>query len=281
MKDEATRLREGMRWLTVVLAVIALVPLVLLYLLWQPSADNRFGHLVIQMIPNALAVLVGVPIVYFIFTRKGLGSPTLIDTERLADLVAQRVASSNGGPSQLLAFHDTFRHVNWSELLSSANATVDIVVYYFDSWVNANYDSLRAYFSKPGSRMRVFVSDPRDDAIVENVTRLFPEYTPQVVRDKIARTGDRLLQALRESGGDPERLEFYYVPHHLNYSAQCLDERTLVLSIYEMFRKSRIDSPAIVLDLTRSDHMARYWHKERAGLLQVSERVALGSRGNE
>lgn len=64
--------------------------------------------------------------------------------------------------------------------------------------------------------MRVFVPNPEDEFNVSTVHRLFPEYSKDTVKEKVARTGQRLAQALREAGGDPTRLEVYFVPHILN-----------------------------------------------------------------
>lgn len=173
----------------------------------------------------------------------------------------------------LLAFHDSFRQVNWNSLLSNATESLDIVVYYFDSWVNANYEQLVQFFRKPGTRVRIFLSNPNDKEIIENIQRQFPEYNRDLIKAKVAHTKERFELVLTAAGATEDRLEVYYVPHVLNYAVQCIDGKKFVLSVFEMFRQHRIDSPAFVIDLDTNPHMLKFWEKELKGLLLVSTKA--------
>jgi uncharacterized membrane protein YeaQ/YmgE (transglycosylase-associated protein family) len=280
-----TQERGQIRWLTVILAIAGIVILSLVYSFWTPAETNRFGQLIEAVIPSVIAVLLAIPVVYFVFEQKGiqLNGPTFTatDVNQLASAITEKLEITSSGKApmrlpELRAFYETYRQVDWKSLLNDASQQIDIVVYYFDSWVNSNYDDIVQYFGKPGTKMRVFVADPEDEAVLSNVQRLFPEYRQEEIKGKIERTGERLAAALADAGGNSGRLEFYHVPHVLNYSIQTIDGKILVLSVFEMFRKRKIDSPAVVVDLQCSTQVVAFWQKELEGLLASSKQIALG-----
>lgn len=276
-KRDGLNTKDIAKYFEALLALLVIGILVLVYVFFKPVPGNRLGALVIEAIPSAIVVLIGIVGVYFFFYRQGLTASQLeqnTDIDDVAQAIADKVANKECGMNiALVEFYETYRGINWPKLLAESHNNIDIIVYYYDSWVNANYEHLVAYFRKPRTAMRVFVADPNDDFILGNVSRLFPEYTRDEIKGKVERTGQRIMQAVREAGAAPERFEFYYVPHVLNYSAQCMDDRTLILSVFEMYRKQKIDSPAFLLDLTKSAPLASYWNKELAGLVKESQLV--------
>lgn len=264
-------------WLYTLLSIAVMCVLALVYIFWHPENDNYFGKLVINSIPSAIVVLIAIPIIYILFELMDLRffrKTIQLDSTEVSNLIIKSMKEQRF--PQLFSFEETFRNVDWKQLLQDCgnNSHIDIVVYYFDSWVNSNYDSLVTFFKKKDTSIRIFVSNPSDLFILENVKRLFPEYSVEVIKDKIIKTYERFKNALNEARGDMKRIEFYYVPHFLNYSAQCIYGKYLILSFYEMFRnESRIDSPAIIIDLEKSDHLFKYWHKELDGLLKISSKI--------
>ncbi|GAA1697450.1 hypothetical protein GCM10009808_13650 [Microbacterium sediminicola] len=167
----------------------------------------------------------------------------------------------------------SFRQVDWARLLDSASNELLIAVHYFDSWVNANLSALRAFVERPDSRISVVVSDPEVAGNFQYLRSLFPESSDAVLREKIQKTGRRFAQVFQDAGADASRLSFYLSPTHLSYSAQCIDGETLVLSIFEMYRRSRIDSPAFEIALDSAPQIKSFWEKEWAGLIAESRLV--------
>lgn len=80
MKEQYSR--QQIRWLTVILAILALIVLALLHMYWQPA--GALGTLVRESIPSAVVVLVAIPVVYFLFDTHGIpvtGATSTDDTE--------------------------------------------------------------------------------------------------------------------------------------------------------------------------------------------------------
>ena len=115
------------------------------------------------------------------FERRGIDlgneSGYTLDTSAVANAVVDRLNQDEPSNPAIKEFHETYRHVDWQDILKNANGNIDIVAYYYDSWINANYDELVDFFSRPGTKMRLFVANPEDNVILDNVHRLFPEYT--------------------------------------------------------------------------------------------------------
>jgi hypothetical protein len=268
-------------WLKVLLALVSAVLLGLLYVALRPNAGavmERIQDLLLMAIPSAVVLLLAAPAVYFVLRPSGKYGRAR--AEAVAETVVDRLPTDVGRLTQVLDFNDTYRDVDWDRWLASAEHSFDIVVYYYDSWTRANFENLRAYFEHKSSKLRIVMADPRVPENMHTVERLFPEYQSATLREKIERTGERLANALAEAGGPFTRLEVYYFPHPLPYSAQCLDGRVLVLSVFEVFRQERIESPAVVIDLQKSSHVAKYWAKEFEGLVSQSERLMIRATRN-
>lgn len=265
-------------WLKTVLALVTAVLLIFIYC-WVDLPTNKLWALGKECIPSALVMLIMVIGAYFLFYKKGLASYQLensMDADMIAECIVNKLENKEVDmDSSIVTFHETYRDIDWGKLFSESRISIDILVYYYDSWVNTNYERLVAFFKQPNTKMRVFVADPNDPFVLDTVHRLFPEYSREVIKEKVERTGIRISDAAKEAGAASDRFEFYYVPHILSYSAQCIDNRILIQGTFEMYRKHKIDSPAVVIDLTKSEHLTRYWNKELEGLLKVSQRIKL------
>lgn len=111
--------------------------------------------------------------------------------------------------------------------------------------------------------------------MVASVAELFPDYMQELVKQKIANTGVRLTQTLVESRSQSAQVNVYYLDRPARYSAIMLDQETVVLSVYENYRVSKIDSSATILDLTTDQGLKEYWDKEFGGMRREGRRIDL------
>lgn len=267
---------EQVAWLKVILALATMLALVLLYVLLDDGSDgNSWLKLLDNVIPNLIAGLVVVVALYFIFTRQGISNSEEIAQEIKKAMPTAVASNSDLEGRGVRDFYPNFREVPWKELIEGSKS-IDIVVCYFDSWVRANWDDLRDFFGKGGS-LRLFLPDFEDDAAMRVVQERFPEHSVAVVKQKVVSTALRLGRVLEESGSKSARLEIHFHPSALNYSAVRFDGETVLLSVYEQFRKQKIDSSAILLDLNKSEHLRLYWDKEFGGFQEAARVESLSS----
>lgn len=155
----------------------------------------------------------------------------------------------------LLEFHESYRKVNWDSLIQQAEHSLTIVVYYWDKWVKEHEKSLQQFLKKPSAKIQFFFSDN-----LAEVQKLFPNNTREQLEEKIRLT----YQPLQKLA--PDQVSVTFLPQLLNYSMQAIDDKILVLSFFEMFRQEQVDSPALVLDLEKSQNLKKFYTKEIKGL---------------
>lgn len=167
----------------------------------------------------------------------------------------------------MLQFHESYRQVDWARLLTQANESLNVVVYYWDKWVQEHEQALFHFLQKPNAKLRFFFSNK-----LSEVTKLFPNHTEQQLVEKIKKTYEPLQHYLTSKNLPSDKVSVYFLPRLLNYSMQCIDDKILVLSFFEMFRAEQVDGPAMVIDLATSPHLKRFYEKELKGFLQDDEK---------
>lgn len=261
-------------WLQTLLAIVTFILLWVLYYVFQ-DAKAPFSFLV-NMLPDLGAGLIVIIVIYFVFTRQGIvdKNKTNIINEK-TDTIIRKLDNLqnqfNGlveGIGCLEKFHETFYDFEWKELIESAEKEIDIAVYYFDAWLKRNQDSLEVFFKKPNTKLRIILSDP--DQNMEAIKRLYPDHNEDSLKEKINNTKTRALSLLNKAGANSSRLEVYLYPHQLSYAIQSFDNTKVVLSVFEMFREDRVQSPLFLLNLTKSEKTKHFITKEIDGLIKDS-----------
>lgn len=268
MIQEQDAKNKQVGWLTAVVFGLGYAILCGVQVVLVVATAQSWAASVSSLLLNLISALTLAAIVFIIFTRKGIALPTARDIAK----EVQSMATTDGLKDSQLRdkglsdFFPSFRQVPWPELVASAKH-LDIAVYYFDSWVKANWDDLVSFFRR-GCTVNLFLPNPANEVEVRRIAVLFPEYSEQVVREKIQNTERKFRDALEASGSKSARVTAVYLDRPPTYSAIRIDRERVVLSIYESYRHSKIDSSAVLIDVTRDQQLAQYWDKEFGGMGQ-------------
>ncbi len=176
---------------------------------------------------------------------------------------------------QLLNFHDCARGVDWPSILAYAEKNIDIVAYYWTSWVDAYAVELKKFLSRPGTKLRLVMADPRNPLILKEIRKIFPEHSEAELFTKIRGTQKKLNEILESIEGPKGTLEFFLLPRVLSYPCQRIDNEIVIYSIFEMYRQRKVDAPATVVNLLESPHLRQFFDKEWEGFLREGIRCDL------
>ena len=150
----------------------------------------------------------------------------------------------------------------WKEELEHVQRSIDIVVYYFDSWVREQASVLREAAQR-GVKVRLFLPDPNNSANVDAARAVFPSLDETQIKEKITNTARRFESV----GFKGHNLSINFLPHALSYSVQCFDGKKLFISLFEYGRQLEIASPVFEIDLRRPGPMPAFWNKELTALI--------------
>lgn len=163
--------------------------------------------------------------------------------------------------SKVIKYNSSYRSTNWKNLFSSAEQSITICAFYLDSFLSWTSDDLQKFLKKDNVKLNVIVTEPNTSNL-ELIARLFPQYKKDVVEEKIIGTEDKIREIIRNLQISDDKFVFYKYKYFLNYSYILVDEKYLYLTIYEMQRNIKKDSPSIIVDLTKDKDIREYILKE-------------------
>ena len=112
----------------------------------------------------------------------------------------------------------------------------------------------------------MYLGDPEDDFVLRSVHTRFPDHKSlEHTKEKVTNTADRLESLFGRVSSEEAQLAIYYCNQPPNYSATIIDREAVILSVYEQYRHTKIDSCAITIDIRDSEHLQAYWDKELDG----------------
>ena len=172
-------------------------------------------------------------------------------------------------------FYESYEEIPWQKYIEEAKKKLILLVYYLDTWIGQHKESLKKFFSKPNTKIRLFLSDPNIEENVKNLERIFSYIKKEEeIITKVKNTMVKIFRIAEIVGASQSRVELYYYPYYLNYSAICFDDKILVLSLFEFKRLKEIRSPAIIINLEKSSKINEMWKNDLETLERLSKHVA-------
>jgi hypothetical protein len=209
-------------------------------------------------------------IIYYAFTRKGVKIQDQITKDEVKQIVAETL-QAHPRHQEIASFSVSFRDVPWKDTIDSIESSLDIVVNYWDGWISTFHEDLVSFLSKPRTKIRLVVPDPSKEELLQHLDRLYPDKTISEICKSIYATGNNLTKvAMDSTGRSQNKIEIFYAPFVLTYSAQWIDKKKIIVSTYDMFRDNRIGAPAVTYDLRNSERLRDYWTKEMETLFAQS-----------
>jgi len=213
---------------------------------------------------GTLASLLAVLLIYIL--RKTILKP--VDdyaAEKLADDLGSKITdfvrSSLTDDVSVICF-SKWNDIVWKTLLADT-LTLEFSVSYMDTWVALTHDPLLDIFRR-GGRITVYLPNPTHPS-AERVQERFPEYTPELIKGKILNTGQRLQAIYLEAANSTATLEVFYTDTFIMHCLMRIDEKRILLSPFDHFRRSHIEGPAWLVESDRYKPVAQWAQKEFEG----------------
>lgn len=194
---------------------------------------------------------------------------TFLNHARKAELERQ-LSNAHVRFPEILGFEASYRQTDWAGLIGTATHDVTVCAFYLDSWLTWVKDDLRVFLRKDGARLRVILPQIVDDRRLNEIARLFPQYTPILVRSKIVQTKAKLQAILAEFELPLGKVEVFEYPHFLNYSYVLVDSQRFFFTMYEMERLEKADTFGLILDLRKAPKVKQFVEKENRLIVDAS-----------
>lgn len=169
--------KDKISWMKVLLAIAALIGLSFAYLQIRGIGfNNGILELTENVIPDLVAVLIIIPIIYFLFTLKGF-SPE----KDLANLIVNKLKGNH-----LSIQEGEFSKEELREDIRQSDETI-LIGLYLSTTINENHSFFEEELKK-GKQLTFILLDPSDESTIEKSSRKFSQkvrFTPHQVKEEI------------------------------------------------------------------------------------------------
>lgn len=185
-------------------------------------------------------------------------------SKALNEDMAERIISivKHATSSETCTCYERWNDVDWGDLFKDV-MRLDIVVSYMDTWVILAHEPLLGILQRGGS-ITIYLPST-SDASVARVDERFPEYSRQVLKEKIENTASKLRQLQAEAENPEASLHVYHTDTFIMHCLMRIDDDRVLFSPFDHFRRGRIEGPAFLADSSSMPGMARWVIKEIAG----------------
>jgi len=264
------------------ISVISVLASALIYFAYMSISGSSNGNFLAGVFTSTFSTLILFSIIYFILERNSIfinneennsiaGVQQISLPQETLQLL-EDIHSKQANPS-VISFYNCWSDVDWRKELKQSKK-IEIVVTYWSRWVAEYMDEL-VFMLNNGGSISVVLSSPLDDDSVSQVQKMYPEHTTETMREKIFLTTSRLKSTYQKARVTSDDFEVFYYPERMNYAAIKFDDKRLFLGVYEHFREHKVASPAMLLDLTKSQHLYDFWERQFKEFSKRSERVSL------
>jgi hypothetical protein len=142
------------------------------------------------------------------------------------------------------SFYDITRS-DWRSYIMNAKY-LDVFVSYGRTWRNTLSDDLRELSAEVNTRIRIFMPDPDNHQLMEEISRRFKDMTPEKLKGFITETATFFSDLYKESGSQGAKIEVWYIAIPIQFSCY-ITENIGILAILS-HRHERVSVPTLVCE---------------------------------
>jgi ribosomal protein S18 acetylase RimI-like enzyme len=252
------------RYYYLIISVIFLIGIgVMLYSVEQHGHIWKFVGEIGSFVSAVIAV-------HFLYDRILKKDERYFIVNELNDIIQLKLNSLKY--DEKIVLYDSYREVDWTSLIEHSDHEIVIAVHYCNQWLSQHFESFLKFLKKKNSKIRIIVPDINQSKILDDLSRMYPDYTKEIIKRRVSDTIIALDTLIREANIDPNKVELYFCNHVFNYSRHSFD-KTLFMSFVEMYRSVRFCSPMIAINTDIYKKAKAYFEKEFDGLLSNSVRL--------
>lgn len=256
MKNRTKELLDSILKVSALLSLLLIIPVGVLFVIIPD--DNPYCRFIKSVLPNFVPILITFSVSVLIL-KKIISIKNEVEQEELIDKICHKIVkdlpkSENDSHSSI---YQEFDQIGFKALIEPAGK-IEIVVHYFDSWLNRHRQSFKIFFNN-GGNLHLILPNPENQNLLKLIHQRIPEYDIELLRTKITDTYERLKSWSDKSTHKKSSVEVSYTDKLINYCAVKFDNDYSVISVFSHTREERtVEAPAFLIDV-KSNQKINEW----------------------